>query len=416
MSDYTATNTAYPASEQQVIGGLIDRAPLFKKYAPVLSAEDFSDSVFKVVFELIRGQWGKSKEVDTALLFSKLQPDDSDIKTAILECAECFVSESTFADHIRLIKEAAQRRQIKQGVEDILREGDYSAHRLNGLIESLDSSTGGGIENKSSANINAFIQELNKPKPVFSTGFKELDEAIGGIRRGTLFVIGARPSTGKTTFAINLAREQLRYKRRVMFFSLEMTAQMILERYSADVCRIDLWKFSKNRLSQQEQSIVESTAKSLESGKRFLIEQDTNTIEGITSAIYAENPDLVFVDYVQRVRSVREFKSERERVNYITSELKTAAKKTNCCVMLLSQITRTGKDAPKMSDLKESGALEEDGDYIVLLHRPYVLDKTCDEPPEKTVVILDKNKFGACAATTMNFNLGQQRFEEYANF
>ena len=416
MSDYTAANTAYPDSERQVIGGLIVKSQLFSKYTPTICADDFSDPVLKFIFELINKEWENSKDTDTAIIISRIPPNDTETRAELINCAESFISESTFADHIRLIKTAAQHRRIKKGIEDIICEGDFTAHRLNRLTESLESSTSSGIESKSSRNINAFIRELNKPKPVFNTGFKELDNAIGGIRRGTLMVIGARPSTGKTTFAINLAREQLRYKRRVLFFSLEMTAPMIMERYAADVCKIDLWKFSSNRLSPREQSVVENTAKAVDNSKRFLIDQDTSTIEGITSAIYAENPDIVFVDYVQRIRSVRDFKSERERVNYITSELKTAAKKTNCCVVLLSQITRTGKDAPKMSDLKESGALEEDGDYIVLLHRPYVLDKTCNEPPENTIVILDKNKFGSCNVSNMNFNLSQQRFEEYTNY
>lgn len=416
MSDYAAANTAYPDSERQVIGGLIVKPQLFKKYTPAISADDFSDPALKFIFELINQEWKSSKDTDTAIIISRIPPNDTEIRAELMSCAEDFISESTFADHIRLIKEAAQRRRIKQGIEDIICEGDYTAHRLNRLTESLENSADSGIESKSSRNIKDFIQELNKPKPVFNTGFKKLDDVLGGIRRGTLMVIGARPSTGKTTFAINLAREQLRSSRSVLFFSLEMTAQMILERYASDVCKIDLWKFSRNRLSPREQAVVESTAKALESSKHFLIDQDTTTIEGIISAVYAENPDIVFVDYVQRIRSVRDFKSERERVNYITSELKTAAKKTNCCVVLLSQITRTGKDAPRMSDLKESGALEEDGDYIILLHRPYVLDKACNDPPENTIVILDKNKFGCCMALNMNFNLSQQRFEEYTNY
>lgn len=403
--------TAYFDSEQQVIGGLIISNELYQEYVPKLEDRDFSDDNYQTIFKAIYKAWKNKKPVDEGLVSSDIS---ADLRGVVFDCAEAFKNErANFVEHFKLMKAATPRRRIKRGLEEMLYSGDYDVERLRKLAESCATSQPFGAVEKSKRAFEMFAAGLNKPKFGFYTGFNELDKTLGGIRRGTLTIIGARPSTGKTTFAINMVRRQLLDNRKTMFFSLEMTAEMILERYCAAVCLIDIWKFGANKLEDKELGAVKGVISSVEKSGQFIIDQDTNTVENITAAIYSEKPDIVFIDYVQRVRSVKDFKSERERVNYITNELKTVAKRTNCSVILLSQIARTGKDAPRMSDLKESGALEEDGDYIMLLHRPYVLDKTDKQhAPEDTFLILDKNKFGRTAALNLYFNAKQQRFSE----
>ena len=128
--------------------------------------------------------------------------------------------------------------------------------------------------------------------------------------------------------------------------------------------------------------------------------------------IYHERPDLVVIDYIQIVTSQRRFTDNRQRIDYISQRLKAAAKKTGCCIISLSQITRGGKDRPTMSDLKESGGLEQDSDYIILLYREYVNNKEAQISPKDTTVTLDKNKFGNSGELRMDFIGSRQRFVE----
>ena len=116
---------------------------------------------------------------------------------------------------------------------------------------------------------------------------------------------------------------------------------------------------------------------------------------------------------MQNITTNERFDNTRTRIDYISALLKRTAKQANCVMMILSQVTRMGKDEPTMSDLKESGGLEQDGDYIMLLHRPYVNDKSnTDISEETTQVLLDKNKFGSCGVDDMSFDGEYQRFSE----
>ena len=119
---------------------------------------------------------------------------------------------------------------------------------------------------------------------------------------------------------------------------------------------------------------------------------------------------------MQIITSLKHHENVRTKIDYISSELKRTAKKTNTCIILLSQLTRNNKEAPTMSDLKESGGLEQDGDYIALLHRPYVLNKSDSSIlPTMAQLLLDKNKFGRTGVIDLYFDGSIQRFTEYQN-
>lgn len=404
----------YPIdSEAQVIGGLL-KEPTLRKYISSLNADDFSSGVYASLYEKIARLY-REKTFDYAMIINACE-DDQDERAAVVDTVEGFLAVSTFPEHVSIIQKAAQARRIREKINRIIEDGNYSLNALQRIISDEEENKAvSSLEASSSKGISSFVSGLNRDKGAQKTGFSEFDYLLGGIRRGTLFVIGARPSTGKTTFALNIARNLVQAKKKIVFYSLEMQSEMIFEKYAADVCGIENNRFSRNSLTPSEIASVTGLMKSLDSAKRLVVADDRYTIESICSSIREELPDVAVVDYVQRIRSVKDFKSTRELVNYITSELKITAKQTGVCIILLSQISRGGSDYPRMSDLKESGALEEDGDYIALLHRPFVLDKTGGEEPEKTLLLLDKNKFGACGSTTMFFNLPFQRFTEVKN-
>ena len=147
--------------------------------------------------------------------------------------------------------------------------------------------------------------------------------------------------------------------------------------------------------------------------KRLFVIDDMFSIEAIESAVMNLRPDMVVIDYIQLVTSsTRRFNFDRDRVNYVSKELKKLAKIANCAVIGLAQVKREGADAPRMSDLKECGALEEDGDYVLMMHRPYVKDKDESIDPAETHILIDKNKFGKNGLVRMHFDVQFQRFSE----
>ena len=148
------------------------------------------------------------------------------------------------------------------------------------------------------------------------------------------------------------------------------------------------------------------------SKEKFFVLDDVYNVEQMCNVLMEQKPDLAVIDFMQIISTTSKFVETRHKIDYISALLKRTAKNTGTVIMVLSQLSRAGKDSPTMSDLKESGGLEQDGDYIALLHRPYVLKKDIETPPGCTELLLDKNKFGATGKINMFFDLVHQRFSE----
>lgn len=303
-------------------------------------------------------------------------------------------------DYIRVFLKSYSERKVKSLI-DSLAIGGVTEEELQKLVEQVKHMSTVEVDNAQK-----YLDEYNKPVKHIKTGFRQLDEKLGGgFVAGTVTTIGARPSTGKTTFAINISTADT--KRKVVFVSLEMTAGMIYDRIVADIADIN---YAKCVAHEVETSKIQTVIDGL---KNLKVVDDLTTVEDIRDLIYAETPDLIVIDYMQIVNTKVVFDNSRQRIDYISRTLKATAKETGTQIIALSQITRTGKEKPTMSDLKESGGLEQDSDYIILLHRDYVNDKSNVAVDSKeTIVTLDKNKFGSCGEFDMDFDGAKQRFTE----
>ena len=194
-----------------------------------------------------------------------------------------------------------------------------------------------------------------------------------------------------------------------MFFSLEMSACMLWDRIASDILNISYSHAQEHNLSKSE---YEQLMVMGEIYKNLQTVDSVSEIEKIISLVYAAKPVLAVIDYMQIITSRKEFRDNRQRIDYISQMIKKCAKATQTSFIVLSQVTRAGKDAPTMSDLKESGALEQDSDYVFLLHRPYVQDKSDDVSPREAVIKLDKNKFGNTGIIELDFDGKYQRFTQ----
>lgn len=250
----------------------------------------------------------------------------------------------------------------------------------------------------------AYIDNYSEKPKHIGTGFPEIDHLLsGGFKAGTVATIGARPSTGKTTLALNIAANDPGIK--TLIFTLEMTSGDIYDKLIADKANVNY------TAAQAHELRLDTCRKIIDRYRNMTVIDDVYEIEDICEIIREIRPDVVVVDYVQIIRSHLKFPDNRQRIDYISQLLKAATKAVKCCTILLSQLTRQGKVEPQMTDLKESGGLEQDSDYVILMHRPYVLDKSENVDKGETKLKLDKNKYGLCGIIHMNFVGNYQRFE-----
>ena len=391
--------------QQAVLGLLMVYDEVSDKIVSV-SEEDF-EGEFKAIYKIMREVYNQYGFVDRIKVIAQLDKNQKDI---IIYCAEIAVAPSMIDDYIECLKEVSSKRRLSHELFELIADDDYdcTVENVQNIIDKeRDKQNTGGTEQKAQANADKFLDGLLKEKQLIKTGFSNIDFAIKGIEKGTFFIIGARPSTGKTTFALNIVRNQAKQKRRSLVFSLEMTANMIFERMMSDILSINYSDFQEKKELIDKTPSIEKQINSIR--EQVMVLDDVYTVENICSRIMEVKPDVAVVDFLQNVQTVKSFMDERTKINYISAELKRTAKKTGTVVIALSQMTRTGKDAPTMSDLRESGALEQDGDYIIILHRPYVIDKTIGDM-QTTDVLFDKNKFGWTGKFKFNFDGAHQRF------
>lgn len=371
------------------------RDRIFREVLP----EYFEDKTTAEIFRRLAAVYDRYPNADNLTYTAAL---DAESQNKVLDAMQTLITPVIAAeqldDTLKAFRESWQQRQLKSKISG-LAFADPTAADVLQLAEMVK-----GFSAKRIDNAAKYLQNYHAPIKIIGTGFPELDKLLGsGLIAATLSTLGARPSTGKTTLAINIATF-IALTQRVLFISLEMAAGMIYDRIVADKANI---KYSD---SVQHIADFETVRRVVENYQNLTIEDSISDIEDIVSLIHENKPDFVIIDYIQIVTSKQPYENNRQRIDYISRLLKQTAKQTGAHILSLSQITRAGKDRPTMSDLKESGGLEQDSDYIMLLYREYVNDKSAQIKPEATTLTLDKNKFGRTGEIEMNFDGVHQRF------
>lgn len=375
-----------------------ERDSLFRQLEP----DYFSDSEGKNIAKALRGVYKEFPNADYTVFLQALElQSKQNIVGAINDLISPTIAKAQLADTLNAFRSDYQRRELRNRAASLA----FANPAVSDVRELADWAESLSKEEPEPSG-ERYLRTYTEPVSFIPSGFPELDSVLGGgFLRGTLVTIGARPSTGKTAYAINIATHCPRW--RVLFVSVEMSARMIYDRIVADKADVD---YNVSTLHQVEPETVRAVVGQL---GNLTVVDDLSDIEAIEERIYAEKSDVVILDYIQITASKKRFADNRQRIDYISQKLKMAAKKNNCVIISLSQITRGGKDRPTMSDLKESGGLEQDSDYILLLYREYVNDKgNAGVSPEETVVTLDKNKFGSTREFDMRFIGERQRFVE----
>ena len=342
-------------------------------------------------------------DADYSVLFAAL---DRSEQVAMIEMTESAISQeinelkvdSTLASLRKISAEESMRRRVSE----LMISDSYGADDLRAIADEAEAAD-------SPLELNTkqrYIDDYDTVTEVIPTGYSLLDKLLGGgLAKGTVSAFGARPSVGKTTLAVNIAAHNSSCS--VLFFSLEMSARMVYDKLLADVGDLDYSDCVKHRINK------DTVSAALKKYDRLTVIDDVYEIEEMARIIRQIKPELVVIDYIQIVRTMREIDIVRQRIDYISGVIKRTAKSTGAHITCLSQITRGAKEEPTMSALKESGGLEETSDYVFLLKRPYVLDKSDERlKPEDTELKIDKNKFGESGVLEFYFDGAHQRFSE----
>lgn len=387
-------NRVMPSSleaEQTLIGCILNSTDRFIEADTILNSEDFYVDKHKKIYETIKKLCDNSVSVDTVTVVDNLK------KKGILE--ECggitylsnletgAVNYSSIENYARIVKEKSDRRAlVKTGSK--LMEDAFEKEDVKEAIEDAEkcifnvsaSKNITGPERIDTILEKAFVKLEKRCKNGgglvgISTGFKGIDDITGGLKPGEFVIVAARPSMGKTAFALNIAQSASRTSS-VIIFSLEMETESLLNRMISSSCMIKMNDIQSGTLTDDQ--FVRIMKRTSELGKRNLYIDDKSTMLSDIKALCRKQKlqkglDVIVIDYLQLIRTTMKANQREQEVSYISKELKSLAKELNITVIALSQLSRAPEarndHRPMLSDLRESGSIEQDADIIHFIYR-----------------------------------------------
>jgi replicative DNA helicase len=271
--------------------------------------------------------------------------------------------------------------------------------------------------------INAFLDPSKRVKGI-STGFLKLDEMTGGLHGGDLFILAARPSMGKTAFALNIAQHiALRGGQTVAIFSLEMSKESLLTRMLCATARVDSQRFRMGYLSGEERRKLNHALQELAEAPLYIDDTAGLHLMDMHAKLRRLKSEhglgVVVVDYLQLMSSRGRSENRNQEVSALSRGLKLMAKELNVPMIVLSQLsraveTRQGDHRPVMSDLRESGSIEQDADVVGFIFREEVYNRDREDLKGLAELIVAKQRNGPVGTVNLVFLHNQTKFENRA--
>lgn len=263
---------------------------------------------------------------------------------------------------------------------------------------------------------------------VVKTGFAEFDHNFSGLGLGELVVIGGRPGMGKTQLVINLALN-ISTTSPLLYFSLDLSSFALSSRFLASLSSINIQKIIQNKLNDEEKDNLNDAVKKLEDYKIFVNDSSNYSIQAFKEHckkhIEENGVKVIIIDYLQLISPLK-FRNNREvEISIITRELKNIAKEFNVCVIVSSQLSRAvesrgGNKRPMLSDLRESGSIENDADMVIFIYRPEYYGILEDADGNSTLriteLIVAKNRNGEIGTTVIKMDGNRSNFRDFDTY
>ena len=426
-------------AEKSLLGAIMLQDSVMPEILTILKPSDFYEKRHEVIFDAMSRLYDQHKPIDLLTLTSELrsQKNLKDVGGApyLTELSNFVPAASHAKAYADIIEKASVRRRlIKAGneiaakaYEEGVNTGDLIGAAERQLFEVSDKIVKSDYVAMDELLADAFdrIEELHKNKGALrglKTGFRDLDKKTAGFQKGDLIIIGARPAMGKTTFAQNLAYNIASInKNGVLFFSMEMAANEIIDRMISDVSGVDNWKMRTGNLSDEEFSKIGEALGEMDEIPIYIDDTSSMTIVELRNkarrAMHDHDIGIVIVDYLQLIAGSDRYAGNRvQEVTEISRGLKILARELKIPVVALAQLSRsvTGRDDPRpvLSDLRESGSIEQDADLVMFLHRPDYYRQNDDNYEEThiTELLVAKHRHGAVGKIELYFHPELLRF------
>ncbi len=424
-------------AEQSVIGSMIMDKDAIAGAAELLTGDDFYQQRFGVLFEAILELYNEGKPVDLITLQNKLKEKEAPEELNSLEFFRDIIASVPTSANVRyyanIVKEKSTLRQMIKVTESITNDCYMDKEKLETIMEDSEKkmfdilqkrNTGDfvsirDIVFKSLESIEAAARNKRSVTGV-STGFYDLDYKTAGLQPSDLILIAARPSMGKTAFVLNIAEYAvLRGNVTTAIFSLEMSKDQLVKRIMSMHSKVNSQSIRTGELSDDDWIKLVESAKEI--GNSNLIIDDTSSISiGELRSKCRKyklefNLGLVIIDYLQLMTGSKKNESRQQEISEISRSLKGLARELNVPVVALSQLSRAVEQRPDkrpmLSDLRESGAIEQDADIVMFIYRDDYYNHDSEEAGISEIII-GKQRNGPVGTVKLAW---QSQFTKFAN-
>ena len=424
-------------AEQSVLGSILLDKEAMISVSETLVPEDFYKEAHKVIYESMLKLYNSQSEIDLITLTDELRDqgylDDIGGIAYITSLSTVVPTTSNIKYYVNIVKEKSISRQLISAANDIINLGYDGSAKVEYVLENAEKKIFDISQERATNDfqpINQVISEaLSMLEKLYeekndvtglTTGFRDLNKKINGLQRSDLLLIAARPAMGKTAFALNLVQNAaLKGDASVAVFSLEMSKEQLVQRMIASQSTVELKKIKTGTLADNDWPRITDGMAILSGAKIHIDDTPGIKISELRSKCrklkIEKGLDLVLIDYLQLMEGEGQNESRQQEIAKISRSLKILAKELDCPVVALSQLSRAPEQRadhrPMLSDLRESGSIEQDADIVMFLYRDEYYNP---ETEKKNIgeVIVAKNRHGETGTVELVWFGGIQKFAD----
>ena len=424
-------------SERALLGSIMLRSESIEEIMDIIRPESFYSEKHRLIFRAMTDLFSKNEPIDLLTLSSRLKErellDQTGGMSYLTELVNAVPSSANAEYYAQMIQKKHLMRKLIEASEHICTLGYDETSELDELLDKAEKKIYEVTHSSSNSNFIEIkdalgeawerLDRLHKSKGEFRgvpTGFRELDNKLAGLQKSDLIILAARPSMGKTALALDIARQAaIQHNIPVAIFSLEMSAQQLVDRMLAAESRVDAWKLRTGKLSlDSEFEKIRNSLDPLSKAPIFVDDQPANNILKMRSIVRRLKSEkklgLVVVDYLQLMVPTNSRNSDNtvQQVTEISRSLKHLAREFDIPVLALSQLSRAVEQRggrPRLSDLRDSGSIEQDADVVMFIHREDKYKEDSDKP-NIAEILIEKHRNGPTGKIELYFDQNKSTF------
>lgn len=418
-------------AEKALLGAIMIRPECMYDVSDLISTDSFYVDKHRLIYSAMRDLFAKSSPIDVLSVSARLKAN-KDLERSggasyladIVNTVPATANAHHYAD---LVQKSATLRALIDGAEYIAELGFDESRDLEEVLDAAEKRI---YEITNTPSLHKFVSmrdelgeaweridhlhKSNEEMRGIPTGFKDLDNLLAGLQKSDLVILAARPSMGKTALALDIARQTaINHGTPVGIFSLEMSSQQLVDRMLAAEARVDAWKLRTGKLStDQEFEQVREAIDRLSAAPIYIDDKPANNILGMRSVARRMKREhglgLIIVDYLQMMAPTGKHSADSlvQQVTEISRSLKSLARELDVPVLSLSQLSRAveqRRGKPRLSDLRDSGSIEQDADVVMFIHRDDKMNETSDRP-NVAEILVEKHRNGPVGKIDLYFD------------